>query len=228
MSASDDPDLRAAEYVLGTLDAAERAAFERDRAADPALAAAQAAWEARLAPLVEALPQASPSPSVWVALRDALPARQRDPAAADSAALRRWRRIGLGASALAAGLALFVAVDMLAPRRPAARYLAVAGRDGERPALVVTIDARAGTVQVRALAVEVPRGRSLELWFVAPGNAPRSLGLVADAPRTRLMLPADHAGIEGATLAVTVEPPGGSPSGSPTGPIVYRGELVRD
>ena len=33
-------------------------------------------------------------------------------------------------------------------------------------------------------------------------------------------------GRSGGMIAVSVEPPGGSPSGAPTGPIVYTGELV--
>ena len=33
---------------------------------------------------------------------------------------------------------------------------------------------------------------------------------------------------EGATLAVSVEPKGGSPTGAPTGPVVYSGRLVRE
>ncbi|ACA19823.1 uncharacterized protein-like protein [Methylobacterium sp. 4-46] len=228
---SDDPDLRAAEYVLGTLDAAQRAAFERDRDSDPKLAAAQAFWEARLGPLAGAVPPVVPSAGLWAAIRDALP--ERRPAAAPATdpmpALRRWRRIALAAGALAAGLALVIALDGLHPDPPEARYLAVIDRGGDLPALVVGLDARTGIVQVRALAAEAPRERSLELWFVAQGASPRSLGLVADAPRTRLVLPAaDRAALDGATLAVTVEPPGGSPSGNPTGPVVYSGRFVRE
>ncbi|MFH6785897.1 MULTISPECIES: anti-sigma factor [Methylobacterium] len=232
MSTPDETDLRAAEYVLGTLSAAEREAYRRERAGSPALAAAERAWEARLAPLAGAVPEVAPPPGAWERIAARLPAEPAGPSAPVvdlRPALRRWRRAALAAGALAAGLALFIAVERLAPRPDAARYLAVVNRGGELPALVVQVDPAAGTVQVRALAAEAPRDRSLELWVVPASGAPRSLGLVREEAGTRLPLPAgDRALLDGASLAVTLEPPGGSPSGAPTGPAVYRGRLVRE
>ncbi len=110
-------------------------------------------------------------------------------------ALRRWRRAALATGSLAAGLAVFIAVERLMPRPEAAQYLAVVNRGGELPALVVRVDPRAGTVQVRALAAEAPRDRSLELWVVPAAGAPRSLGLVRDEPGSRFPLPAGDRGL---------------------------------
>ena len=231
-SAPDEPDLRAAEYVLGTLSAAEREAYRRDRAAFPALEPSERTWEARLAPLAGAVPEVAPPPGAWEGIAARVAREGPRPAAPVvdlRPALRRWRRTALAAGALAAGLALFIAVERVAPAPETAGYLAVVNRGGELPALVVRVDPRAGTVQVRALAAEAPRDRSLELWVVPASGAPRSLGLVQDAAGTRLPLPAgDRALLDGASLAVTVEPPGGSPSGAPTGPAVYSGRLVRE
>ncbi|MGX7706188.1 anti-sigma factor [Methylobacterium sp. Gmos1] len=252
MSAPDETDLRAAEYVLGTLSAAEREAYRRERAGSAALRAAERAWEARLAPLAGAVPEVAPPPGAWAGIAAHLAAPHS--AAAHSAAaaspdgaprpavpvvdlrpaLRRWRGATFAAGALAAGLALFIAVERLAsallsPNADSGQYLAVVNRGGELPALVVRVDPRAGTVQVRALAAEAPRDRSLELWVVPASGAPRSLGLVQDAAGTRLSLPAGDRGLlDGASLAVTLEPAGGSPSGAPTGPAVYSGRLVRE
>ncbi len=232
MSAPDDPDLRAAEYVLGTLSAAEREAYRRDRAASPALQAAERAWEARLAPLAGAVPEVAAPPGAWEGIAARVARETSRPAAPVvdlRPALRRWRRAALAAGSLAAGLAVFIAVERLAPAPETAQYLAVVNRGGELPALVVRVDTRAGTVQVRPLAAEAPRDRSLELWVVPAAGAPRSLGLVRNEAGARFPLPAgDKALLEGASLAVTVEPPGGSPSGAPTGPVVYSGRLVRD
>lgn len=228
----DDTDLRAAEYVLGTLSAAEREAYRRERTGSPALQAAERAWEVRLAPLTDSVPEVAPPPGAWAGIAARLPAEVPRAAAIVidlRPALRRWRRAALAAGTLAAGLALFIAVERFAPRPEAAQYLAVVNRGGELPALVVRVDTRAGTVQVRPLAAEAPRDRSLELWVVPASGAPRSLGLVRDAGGTRLPLPAgDRALLDGASLAVTLEPPGGSPSGAPTGPAVYSGRLVRE
>ncbi|GJD63822.1 anti-sigma factor [Methylobacterium frigidaeris] len=233
MSAPDETDLRAAEYVLGTLSAAERETYRSERTTSPALQAAERAWEARLAPLAGAVPEVAPPPDAWEGIAARLPngalPRPAAPVVDLRPALRRWRRAALAAGAVAAGLALFIAVDRLAPRGEAGRYLAVVNRGGELPALVVRVDPRAGTVQVRALATEAPRDRSLELWVVPASGAPRSLGLVRDEAGTRLSLPpGDRTLLDGARLAVSVEPPGGSPSGVPTGPMVYTGRLIRE
>ncbi|MET7245727.1 anti-sigma factor [Methylobacterium sp. EM32] len=238
MSAPDGTDLRAAEYVLGTLNAAEREAYRRERAGSPALRAAERAWEARLAPLAGAVPEVAPPPGAWAGIAARLPGEAPGSSVVDlRPALRRWRRAALAAGALAAGLALFIAVERLAPGMlspgvlspETSHYLAVVNRGGELPALVVRVDPRAGTVQVRALAAEAPRDRSLELWVVPAAGAPRSLGLVRAEAGSRLPLPAaDRAVLDGASLAVSVEPPGGSPLGAPTGPVVYSGRLVRE
>lgn len=224
-------DLRAAEYVLGTLSDVERAAFELERTVDPATAGAALAWELRLAPLSLAAPAESPSPDLWTRIARALPPRVPTAANDDLAiGLRRqvrlWRTASAGAGLLAAGLALFVAVGLRRPEDvPGTRYLAVVQGGGALPAMVVRIDTAAGTAEVRPVGAEAPAGKSLELWYVGAGAAPKALGLVGTAA-TRVALPAG-AGADG-VIAVSVEPPGGSPSGAPTGPVVYTGTLLRD
>ena len=72
--------------------------------------------------------------------------------------------------------------------------------------------------------------RVLELWAVPPQGAPRSLGLISTNGVTviaRDKLP--QRVLESANtsaLAVSVEPPGGSPTGAPTGPVVFAGKLT--
>jgi anti-sigma-K factor RskA len=70
----------------------------------------------------------------------------------------------------------------------------------------------------------VPAGREMELWMLPPGAAQSaSLGMLPAAGRriTVASMPAD-----GTKLMISLEPPGGSPSGAPTGPVVYAGMLV--
>lgn len=233
---SDDPDGAAGEYVLGTLPVAERAAFARALDDDGALRRRVEAWEARLAPLALSSATVAPSAATWAGIA----ARLGSPADAPGEAkvirlergLRRWRLATGAASAMAAGLALWIALGpRLETARPpvaTAQYLAVVDRGGALPALIVKVDLGGGTVQVRSLATETPPDRSLELWYVGTGAAPRSLGLVTDAT-ARLPVPAAlREGAEGGTLAVSVEPKGGSPTGSPTGPVVYSGKLMRE
>lgn len=229
----EDQDLRAAEYVLGTLPAAERSALDAERLVHPEMDAAIHAWERRFAPLSLAAGEVIPPPRVWKAIFDRLPAAKPEPAndnrvVALKRQVGRWRGAALGAGLVAACLALFVAVGPRVAEEPeSGRYVAVVTSGGELPALIVSVDTRSGTAQVRPVQTQAPSGRSLELWYVGSGPAPTSLGLVG-AGVTRVSLPADAArGGEG-LFAVSVEPPGGSPTGQPTGQILYKGKLIRD
>lgn len=220
-------DLRAAEYVLGSLSAEERAAFERERALDTATARAVTDWERRLAPLALVVPPQTPPGHVWPRIAGALPPRAAndDRMMRLDAQLRRWRLATAGTGLLAAGLALFVALGSRPEPAPGGRYLAVVQGGGALPALVVRVDTVSGIAQVRPVGAEAPAGKSLELWYVGGGAAPKTLGLVG-AATTRVALPAGTAA--DGVIAVSVEPPGGSPSGAPTGPVVYTGRLIEE
>jgi anti-sigma-K factor RskA len=223
----------AGEYVLGTLTAEERAAFEHELRSDPHLAAAVRSWEARLSPLADAVPEVQPRADVWSTIENKLSTPGAAVLDISVARMRRslrvWRGTALAAGALAATLALVVGLDRSRGSRADQQYVAVVNRGGELPALVVRVDTGTGTIHVRSLAAETPADRSLELWYIGPGRPPRSLGVV-DSPTRRLAIPvnAEERAVEGATVAVTVEPKGGSPTGGPTGPIVYSGKLVKD
>ncbi|MGK9231437.1 anti-sigma factor [Inquilinus limosus] len=232
---TEEQEARIAEYVLGTLPPEERAVFERALAADPALRAAVAAWERRLEGLAAQVPPVQPGPQVWAALERAV-GPEAPPATAEPSVISRlrrsravWRASALATGALAAALAAFIVTRGDIPLRPDS-YVAVVNRGGDLPALIVRVDTRAGVVQVRPVRAEVPADRSLELWFVGAGAPPRSLGLIDATDRQRLAIPEALRGsaLAGGTLAVSVEPAGGSPTGSPTGPVVYSGALIDD
>jgi anti-sigma-K factor RskA len=226
MDPTSEHDMRAAEYALGTLDARERAALEREASQDPGTASRIREWERRLAPLMEAVPPVAPPPRVREALLRALP-DATDVARGELRHLRRqvrrWRIAAAGSGLLAAGLALFVAVGP--SRTPAGgRYLAVVQGGGALPALIVRVDTQTGLAEVRPVGADAPAGRSLELWYVGAGGA-KPLGLVGAAP-SQVRLPQDTA--PDGVIAVSVEPPGGSPSGQPTGPVIYTGKLIAE
>jgi anti-sigma-K factor RskA len=72
--------------------------------------------------------------------------------------------------------------------------------------------------------------RAFELWLIPAGdNRPHSLGLIQPGQPIRLEIPRELAGrlTRDATLAVSLEPPGGSPSGPPTGPVIAAGKLTK-
>lgn len=232
----EDRDAAAGEYVLGTLDAAERADFERALAGDAGLQAAVQAWQDRLLPLTARAPAVEPSPALWARIEASLDAATaRRPAVAPPAP-RWWQRLGLWQAASGLALAAAVVLALLLtlqgrPEAPGARYLAVLQPpDGGATAWVVELQAGG---QLRLLpvgegaAAPVPAGRALQFWTKPEGAAgPTSLGLVqAGQP---LVMPVSRLpAVQGRQLfEITLEPAGGSPYDRPSGPILYVGRTV--
>jgi anti-sigma-K factor RskA len=115
-----------------------------------------------------------------------------------------------------------------APPMPA-RFVAVLQREPSAPAFLLTVDTQNRTLTVRRVSADKEPGRSYELWLVSnrlPG--PRSLGVVGSDEFTRRPLAETFAPevVNTATYAVSLEPEGGSPTGSPTGPVLFTGRLV--
>lgn len=231
MSTEGDFDV-AGEYVLGTLSAEERAAVERARLTDPKLEAEILAWEARLAPLTENVPAMVPPADLypliearlgWTSVPSAeiITLRTR---------IRRWQVATISTGLIAASLAAVMVLkpDLLMPR-PDNRFVAVLQKDAASPAFVVSVDVTTKQLSVRQVSAEKLSGKSYELWLVNSNlPQPKSLGLVKDQGVTRGVTLAAYAPsvVESSVLAVSLEPEGGSPTGLPTGPVVFTGKLV--
>lgn len=73
-----------------------------------------------------------------------------------------------------------------------------------------------------------PAGKDAQLWIIRDG-VPHAIGLLARTGATRIALPAAERGLlnADAVLAVSIEPLGGSPEPTPTGPVVANGALAR-
>ncbi len=89
--------------------------------------------------------------------------------------------------------------------------------------MLLTIFAETKYVSVQPFGVDIPKGHALELWRVPQEGPPQSLGLIKLA---RPFTTTKAAFKLSDTLAVSVEPPGGSPTGAPTGQIFLTGPLV--
>ena len=181
-----DIEMLAGEYVLGTLSAAERLAFERDLASRQDLRRAVAEWEKRLAPLNGAGKDVAPPRALWTALEAALPQVAGRPelkliqgsGGPDKlrAAVAYWKRATLVASALAAMLAVAIVGREIA-RAPADSYVAVVNRGGDQPALIVRVDVASGTVlflSVELLTMSCLK-RSTRRVTPAPDDPPHPL-----------------------------------------------------
>jgi anti-sigma-K factor RskA len=234
MSDEEDIEALAGEYVLGTLDAAERAAVAARRLREPALDDAIIAWERRLAPLDESAPAIEPPVGLFARIENAVAEPEgggRGAEAVDLARrLRRWRAAALAGGALAAALAFGLIRQDMARRAEPSNYVAVLQKDAASPAFLVEVDLHSRQLTVRPVAAEPQAGRSYELWMIHDklGGA-KSLGVVADQGFTvrSALASYDPEVVESATFAVTLEPAGGSPTGAPTSAPLWTGKLMR-
>ncbi|MEP7205563.1 MAG: anti-sigma factor [Casimicrobiaceae bacterium] len=219
----------AAEYALGTLSARVRRRFAAHARQDAKVAAVLRAWEHRLAGLAEGIPEVTPAPRVWEGIRTRL-GMNAEPATAGGwwQSLGLWR--GLAATGFALAVAVGVALTVLSPSdQGEALVVVLAGQDA-RPALVASANRGSRTLLVKTVgAAPVPPGRTLELWALPEGGNPASLGVLPADSVVRVTLPAtaESAFRNVPALAVSLEPTGGSPTGLPTGPVLYSGPIQR-
>lgn len=224
-------DALASQYVAGTLRGRARNRFEALLPCHPGLQDAVTEWQARLMPLTGVMPEQTPAPRVWQAIEQLL-----WPAQAQAMPQPFWQRLGLWRALSGAALAGVVGLGVMLNNPPPTQppvvvVLQGTGADaiGTGGHIVASFSGDGRALVTRTLTpVALTRDRVLELWSVPPQGAPRSLGLISANGATVLSrdkLPATLLKGGTAALAVSVEPPGGSPTGAPTGPVVFAGKL---
>jgi anti-sigma-K factor RskA len=222
-----DPELLdrlAREYVLGTLRGPARRRFEAICRSDPAAQRRVREWEDRLLGLSLALEPIRPSPAAWQGVLARL-GLDAGTAGTPRRPGNAWRfAIAAMLAVVVAGLGWMLAtrtgdptaIARLAPEGGAAIWNVETYPDRGRLRIVV-----AGSVPAEA-------GRSYELWALPEGGAPVSLGLMpSERTETRRLSAAQlEALARSRQVAVSLEPSGGSPTGAPTGPVVYVAALA--
>jgi len=230
MASHKNPQLReklASEYVIGTLRGRARARFQALLRYDPGLRQIVAEWEARLTPLAVAAGEIAPPTRVWRAVAQRI-------AGGATKGLAFWRGLAVTSTAFVLILAAFIG---LAPRpEPPMAMVAVMSDDKGEPALVVSWPPMKATRDpyVRIKVVQehpvMAPGTTWEMWMLPRGKAaPVSMGLsTTDADQTMRIKPTLAERMEGAYgMAMSVEPEGGSPTGAPTGPVIFKGQCVK-
>lgn len=232
LTPEDERDLQAAEFVIGLLDAEAHAAAAARLEGDPGFARAVEAWERRLTPLIANLPSDTPPAELWARIAARLPRTYAERRSWwDS--LTFWRT----ATGVAAAMAAALAVVVLVPDRAAAP-------EGDAPSklqpvlastrmqteagqvlFVITFDQARNRVIVTSVAGDGGSpGHSHELWMLPKDGAPVSLGILPSGGSHAMPMSVELT--PDASLAVSVEPVGGSPTGLPTGPVVAQGRLT--
>ena len=224
-------DLLAAEYVLGVLAADERQIASGRIDAETGFARLVDSWEVHLSPMAAAYAEVEPPATIKPAIdRRLFSSTAASTTAAPSgslwASLAFWR--GLTAAALAA-LVLYIAVPYVRTPVvvPQERLVASLAADGSDVKYLVVYDAGRRDVGLSLVSGERAAGKDFELWMIEGKNAPVSMGVIPAGQTTHIpVTPAVQQKLaQGAVLAVSVEPTGGSPTGQPTGPVVAAGDL---
>ncbi|HYC17574.1 MAG TPA: anti-sigma factor [Pseudolabrys sp.] len=217
-----EDELLAAEYALGVLSGADRSTAQQRVARDRAFALMVADWEQRLAPWAAEIGDVAPSPQLWQQIATALPAQTQRGSLWNS--LTFWRGFAVAAGALAA--TCFAALIYLGTLAQQPLVATIEG--GGHRHFVATLDAGRGTVAVVPAAFSADATRVPELWLIPPDGKPRPVGLLRADQTVTLALPADLLAFarKDAVLAVSLEPPGGSTTGQPTGPVIATGKLT--
>jgi anti-sigma-K factor RskA len=224
----------AAEYVLGTMSAHARRRFEMNMKQSPALRRTVSEWETRLTPMALALPGVEPPFRVWQAIESRIRADgQARPGFWESLSFWRFSSIASGLVALAL-LILLASPGPQAPSADGTRMVVVMNDlNTSNPAMTVSWEpGKPGkrVMRIRVLGhAEMAPGTAWELWML-PGRdqKPLSLGLITTHDTQTVVVPeALAAKLDQAQgLAMSVEPAGGSPTGLPSGPVLYAGPLV--
>jgi anti-sigma-K factor RskA len=216
-------DRLAAEYVAGSLRGGARRRFEALLPSHPLLRDAVAAWQARLMPLTQAVAPIEPPPALWQRIE------ARVGVGVAPLRVSLWQRLALWRGLTAfAGVAAIVLALLLAqplPSQPPIVVVLAATAGAAEGGFVAGVSADGRSVVTKPIVpVALAAGRALELWAVPAQGTPTSLGLISEKSASvvrRERLPAGTA-----ALAVSLEPPGGSPTGAPTGPVLYVGKLT--
>jgi len=216
----------AGEYALHLLDADSRFAFEQRLRDEPELRNLLREWDEGLVSLATEMNEVEPP----AAIKRAIEVRLFSSEKADR---ERWfGRIGrwIGAAALVAAafaLAMYVAPSFTRPD-VGPNYLAEIAADDRSVVVEAVFDPDTGEIDLDTMVGAPAEGRVFELWLIADGApAPVSLGVLPQTGTDGLTVPEVlRSAMLGGTLAISDEPPGGSPTGAPTGDIVAVGLLT--
>ena len=224
----------AAQYVLGVLKGPARRRFERQMMQHWRVRQEVWFWERQLQPLAERSPAVTPPARVWAKLAQRL---QPQPSGNETPWWQQWLAqhwLWQGWSFTATAAAALLATILWwqqAPLAPAEQWLAIVQSPQAEPLWVVDVDARATAVRLKSIAVPaVDTREDYELWLLPQQGAPQSIGILptGQIEITLRLSPAQlQALIQNQSLAISIEPKGGSPTGLPTGPVLYQSKLLK-
>lgn len=221
-------DMLSVEYILGTLKGAARRRFEQLLRQRADLAQTFHWWESHMHLLADTVPATQPPKKVWLNIEN----RLFNPAKVGNSSW--WKSLAFLSTAMAASLATFLVIQSPKPVEdftPVAIAL-LATEKAEAGWLLNESKKSASDVEIKVItlaSLELKPDNAFELWLLpADKSKPISLGLLPQQGSSVFKVPAElipqmAAGL----LAVSLEPVGGSPTGQPTGAVLYQGKMTK-
>lgn len=221
----------AGEYVLGVLSMQDRRVVEERMRHDRPFAAIVSRWETNLSAFNDEYEGVAPSRETFKQIEarlfgDAVKPPSFSQGIWNSAVF--WRSLAFACIVVAVSAVIFASGVVPQPKGPTPLVADLsAANSGVN--LLASYEVQSGRLKIVPVATGKPEEKSLELWLVPGSGTPRSLGVFQPGESGELVIPADLRNYvaDGATLAVSLEPFGGSPSGQVTGPVIASGPLRR-
>jgi anti-sigma-K factor RskA len=231
MTPDQDDRALAGEFALGLLEGEVKAAAERRLAGDPAFAREVTGWQMRFSEFDDTAETRPADDALWRKIEAGLAAPAPRAATLPSPWTRLWSNVAaLRATALGASLAaLLLAVGLGFAIRAAQQQPTMVAvlLDGDRPGAVVQAFADGRVVLVPLTPIDVPEGRAIEVWTLpSRERGPVSVGLMDRARTLQLSLKDLPAPRPDQLFELTLEPATGSPTGRPTGPVLFKGNTA--
>ncbi|MCJ8152023.1 MULTISPECIES: anti-sigma factor [Shinella] len=225
-NATPKDEILAGEYVLGLLSLEARRAVERRMAEDHSFATLIQHWESDLSSFNDAYDEVSPSDAVLGQIKGRIFGEQQVVKARNGVwnSVSFWRWLSFGTSAIAASAVIYASGSVFLGVSDR-EYIAELSAPANSVSMLATYNSASGRMRIVPVAAGAREEKSLELWLVPGEGDPLSLGILPPDTEGDLVIPTDLRDRirDGATLAVTLEPFGGAPTGRATGPIVASG-----
>jgi len=221
----------AGEYVLGVLSQQDRKVVEERMRHDRPFAAIVSRWETNLSAFNDEYEGVAPNRETFKQIEARLFGDVQKPPSFSQGIWNSavfWRSLAFACVVVAVSAVIFASGMVPQPKGPAP-LVAELSAENSGINLLASYEAQSGRLKIVPVATGKPEEKSLELWLVPGSGTPRSLGVFQPGESGELVIPADlrnHVA-DGATLAVSLEPFGGSPSGQATGPVIASGTVHR-
>lgn len=216
-----------AEYVLGVLDANEHASVAAMIAASPELQREAQFWQLRLSALDSQFEEVTPPAHLLSKVEARLFGAPEKTGLFNGlwSNLGLWRGVTAGALAIAVAAIGFTILQPQPVTPETSQLVATLEAEGSTARFIALYDSASGNVRLNGVAGDVVADQDYELWLIEGENAPISLGVVPVNDRIEVALSEELRAklAEGVVFAVTLEQKGGSPDGTPKGPVVAAG-----